>query len=119
MFGKMEHECIFWVTTVTLYMESIKCKNVPKVVWDSMSREQQLQVMRLCGQQCIKHAARQFNTEAQIAAHETQFRSNSHPKMGDVVTREDKTTGEAEWGRNKSQLGLIYHATIVLCKKFC
>ena len=63
----------------------MKC---PKVVWNSMSRVQQMKVRKMKEQQCIRPAFKQPSAEARIAVIEAQFRVISQSKEEDVMMKE-------------------------------
>ena len=48
---------------VLAFMGKVECKKYPKAVWNSMTREQQMQVRKLQEQQGIKSAMRQASTD--------------------------------------------------------
>ena len=58
---------------MSAFMGKIKCKKYPKAVWNSMTKEQQKQVCKLCEQQGIKPATKQTSTDARIVALEAKL----------------------------------------------
>ena len=69
---------------VASFTRKIKCKKYPKAVWNSMTKEQQMQVCKLHEQQSIKPAIKQTSADARIAALEVNHGINYQPKDGDV-----------------------------------
>ena len=53
---------------VVAFMGKLECKKYLKAVWNSVYKEQQMQVRKLCEQQCIKPAVKYINAGARIAA---------------------------------------------------
>ena len=68
---------------VVAFIGKIECKKYPKAVWNSISREQQMQTRKLHEQQGIKLAEKKNSTVARIVALKAQLRINSQPKKGD------------------------------------
>ena len=67
---------------VAALMGKVDCKKCPKAIWNSVMKEQQMQMkmQKLHEQQGIKSAARWANTEARIVALEAQLGLSSQPK---------------------------------------
>ena len=62
-----------------------------------MTKEQQMQVCKLCEQQGIKPSPKQTSTDARIAALEAKLRITYQPKEGDVKKKEGETPEEPAW----------------------
>ena len=73
------------------FMGKIKGKEYPQAVWNSMTKEQQVQVHKLHQQQGINSIAKQTSKDAKINALEAKLGINSQPKEGDIK----KKGGEA------------------------
>ena len=58
---------------VAVFMGNLECKKYPKAVWNSMTREQQMQVRKLHEQQGIKPTTWQTRADARISALEAKF----------------------------------------------
>ena len=75
---------------VVAFTGKIECKKYPKTVWNSMTKEQQMQVCKLCKQQGIKPTAKQASTDARTAAIEAKLRITSQLKDSDVKKKEGR-----------------------------
>ena len=62
---------------VSAFMGKIGCKKYPKAVLNSMTKEQQMQVHKLCGQQGTKPNMKQTSVDARNAALEAKFEISS------------------------------------------
>ena len=69
---------------VAVFMGKVECKKYPKAVWNSMTKEQQMQVQKLHEQQGIKPTMKQMSTDIKIATLETKLRVSSQPEEDDV-----------------------------------
>ena len=58
--------------------------NTKRAVWNSMTREQQMQVRKLHEQQGIKPPMQKTGTDTRISALEAKLGIASQPKEGDV-----------------------------------
>ena len=76
-----------------------------------MSREQLMQMRKLCEQQGIKAMAKQISAEARNASLEAQLRIYSQPNECDVKKKEADTPREPAWGRNKQILKSLARST--------
>ena len=56
------------------FLGKVECKEYSKTVWNSMIKEQQMQVRKLCEQQGIKPVTKQTSADARIAALEAKLR---------------------------------------------
>ena len=86
---------------VAAFMWNIKCKKYPMAVWNSMTKEQQMQVCQLRKQQGNKPAAKQTSTDARIAALEAKLGINSQCKESGVKKKEGEAPEEPASGRNR------------------
>ena len=86
---------------VMAFTRKIECKKYPKAVWNSMTKEQYMQVHKFHKQQGIKPAVKQISADARIAALEAKFVISSQPEEGDVSKNEEKTPNEPMWRRNR------------------
>ena len=77
-----------------------KCKKYPKAVWNSMTRDQQMQARKLQEQQGIKPPTQQTSADARISALEAQLGITSQPKQRDVKKKKEglpkKISGEKQ-----------------------
>ena len=62
---------------VVAFMGKVECKKYLKAVWNSMTREQEMQVRKLRLQQGIKPATRQTSADARISALEAKLKITS------------------------------------------
>ena len=86
----------------------MKC---PKAVWNSMTREQQMQVRKLCEQQGIKPAVKQTSADARISVLEAKLGITSQPVQGDVNKKEGETPKEQKCGRNRGNSDMTHQAS--------
>ena len=98
-------------------MGKLECKKYTKVVWNSMMKEQQMQVHKLHEQQGIKLAVKQTSADASIAALEAKLGINSQPKEGDVKKKKGEAPKEPACGRNGGNSVLIHQASGAKCKE--
>ena len=91
------------------FMGKVKCKKYPKVVLNSMTREQQMQVRKPQEQQGIKPTMRQTSTDARISSLEAKLGITSQPEQGDVKEKEGKTPKEPKWGTGEILPWLTRH----------
>ena len=82
-----------------------------------MSREQQMQVSRLCKQQGIKPASKQPSAVVRIAAIKAQLSVNSQPEEGDVRKKEGETTTYLAHRRNRGYTVVTHQALSAKCKE--
>ena len=82
-----------------------------------MTREQQMQVRKLCKQQGIKPTTKQTSTNARIVDLEAKLRRASQPKEGDVKKKEGETSKEPQWRRNRKNLVVTCQASGAKCKE--
>ena len=80
---------------------NVECKKYPKAVWNSMTRDKQMMVIKLQEQQGIKSATRQTTADARISAFEAKLWLTSQPKQGDIKEKEGETLEEPKWGKNR------------------
>ena len=66
-----------------------------------MTKEQQVQVRKLCEQQGIKLVVKRTSADARIAALEGNLRVSSWPKGGDVKKTKGETFKEPAQGRHR------------------
>ena len=92
---------------VAPFTGKLECKKYPKAVWNSMSREPQMQVRKLRVHQGIKPTSKQSGSEIRNAALEAQLRVDSQPK----------TFAELAWGENRGNPVITYQALGGKCKK--
>ena len=92
-------------------------KKYPKAAWNSMTREQQMQVRKLQEQQGIKPAARQTSADATISALEAKLGIASQTKLGDVKEKVGETSKEPKWGRNRGNSSVTCQASGAKCKE--
>ena len=76
-----------------------------------MTKEQQMQVCKLCEQQGIKHAINQTIKDARIAALEVKLGINSQSEEGDVKKNEKKTPNEPSWGRKRGNPAVTHQVS--------
>ena len=89
---------------VAAFMGKIECKKYTKAVWNSMSKEQQMQMRGLCEQQCIKPVSKHPKIEARIAALEAQLRVHSQPEQGDIVKKKERLLKKYHGGETEGIL---------------
>ena len=82
-----------------------------------MSREQQMQIRKMHEQQDIKLVAKQFCTEARIAALEAQLMIDSQPGEGEIKKKGGETPKELAWGRNRGNPTVTHQALGGKCKE--
>ena len=85
-------------------MGKVECKQYPKAAWDSMTKEQQMKVRKLCIQHGIKPTAKQTSKDAKVDALEAKLGISSQLKDGDVKKTKRETPKEPVWGRNRGML---------------
>ena len=73
---------------VAAFVGKIEYKKCPKAFWNLMTKEQQMQVHRLCKQHGIKPAVKQTSTDTRITALEAKLGIISQPKKGYVKQKE-------------------------------
>ena len=84
-----------WVKPkVAAFMGKIESNKYPKAVWNSMTKEQQMQVRKLYEQQDMKLATKQTIEEARIAALQAKLGISCQPKEDDVKKKERETPKE-------------------------
>ena len=105
------------VSKMFAFTEKIKCKKYPKAVWNSMTKEQQMQVCKLHEQQGIKPTTKKTSTDARIAAIEAKLRIHCQLEEGDVKKKEGETPKEPAWGRNRGNLMMTCEVLGAKCKK--
>ena len=69
---------------VAAFMGNVDCKNYPKIVWNSMIREHQMQERKLHEKQGIMPAMKQTSLDTGIVALEAKLRISSQSKEGDA-----------------------------------
>ena len=82
------------------FMGNIEYKKYHKAVWNSMTRDYQMQVRKLHEQQGIKPTVKQTSAEARIAALDAWLRIHSQPKEGDVTKKKEEGPKEPVCGSN-------------------
>ena len=77
-----------------------------------MTKEQQVQICKICEQQGIKPAMKQTSTDARIAALEAKLGINSQLKEGNTKKKKGEAPKEPAWRRNRWN-------PVVTCKAYC
>ena len=78
------------MSKVATFMGKVKCKKYPKAVWNFMTKEQQMQVCKLCKQQDIKPAMKQTGTDTRITDLEAKLGVSSQPKEGKIKEKRER-----------------------------
>ena len=90
---------------VTSFMGKVECKKYHKAFWNSMMKEEQMQVCKLCKQQDIKPAMKQTSTDARVAALEAKLRITSQPEEDDANKKEREAPQEPSGENQRESYG--------------
>ena len=102
---------------VAAFTGNVEYKKYPKAVWNSMTKEQHMQIRKLQEQQGIKPAAKQKGADARIAALEAKLRISSQPEEGDIKKTKGETPKEPAWRRNRGNPMMTCQASGAKCKE--
>ena len=69
---------------MAVFTGKVECKKYPMAVWNSMTKEQHMQVCKLHEQQGIKPAMKQTIADARIAALKAKLGASSQPEKGNA-----------------------------------
>ena len=84
---------------VVTFTGKVECKKYPKAVWNSMTRDQQIQVRKLQEQQGIKPTTWQTGTDPRISALEAKLWIAFQPEQGDVKKRSERLLKKKSGGK--------------------
>ena len=90
---------------VMVFMGTVEYKKYPKAVWNSITKEQQMKVRKLCEQQGIKPAVKMTSADTRIAALEAKLGVSSQPKEGNVKNWREKLPKNQHEGETEGICG--------------
>ena len=102
---------------VVAFTGKVECKKYPKAIWNSMTREQQMQVRKFHEQLGIKPNVKQISADTRIAALEAKLGIASQTEEGDVKKKGGESPEESALGGNRWNLVMTHQALGVKYKE--